>query len=129
MFTETLKTAVGLMLAFGSFSSLLAQDVIIPTVNAGLGPCSVDFTVTDRAYKPVYGAMIHAKFKYGFWGFRSMDLLIFTNSSGHARVEGLPSKLRNPPLYFTITYRNVEKTWYWTGLTCHDQVTIVLDTT
>ena len=128
MFTDGLKYAVALTFAAGNFTCLLAQDVVVPTVNAGLGPCSVEFTVTDLIHKPLYAAMIHGKFKYGFWGLRSMDLQISTNSNGRARVEGLPAKLRNPPLSFRITYRNVEKTWYWTGLGCHERPTIVLDT-
>lgn len=128
MFTGVWKYVAVLTFAAGSFSCLRAQDVVVPTVNARLGPCSVDFTVTDHVHRPLYGATIHAKFKYGFWGFRSMDLMIYTNSSGHARVAGLPAKLRNPPLPFAITYRNVEQTWYWTGLRCHEQPTIVLDT-
>jgi hypothetical protein len=128
MFTDALRRAVVLTFAAGSLSCLLAQDVIVPTVNAGLGPCSVDFTVTDRIRKPLFAAMIHAKFKYGFWGFRSMDLVIYTNSDGRARVEGLPTKVRYPPLYFTITYGKVEETWNWTGLRCHERPTIVLDT-
>lgn len=128
MFNRALKYAAALIFAFGCFPSLFAQDVIIPTVDAEVGPCIVDFTVTDRIHKPIYGAMIRTKFKYGFWGVRRMDLVVYTNSDGHARFAGLPSKLRNPPLDFTINYRNAETTWYWTGLRCHEQPIIVLDT-
>jgi hypothetical protein len=126
MYSAALKLVVVLTLA-GGLSCVLAQDVALPTVDAGLGPCSVDFTVTDKVHKPVYTAMIRGKFKYGFWGLRSMDLIVFTNPNGHARVVGLPTKFRNPPLTFTITHKNAQATWYWTGLDCHDQTTIVLD--
>ncbi len=126
MFTRALKYAVALTFAAGSFSCLLAQDVITPTVNAGLGPCSVDFTVADSVHKPLYGALIHARFKYGLWGLRRMDLSIYTNANGQAKVAGLPTKLRYPPLYFSITYRNSEESWPWTALKCHEQPVIVL---
>jgi hypothetical protein len=127
MFSRASKYGVVLIFCVFCFPSLFAQDVIIPTVDAQLGPCTVDFTVTSRIHKPIYAAMIRAKFKYGFWGFRRMDLVVYTNSNGHARFSGLPSKLRNPPLSFTIDYRNAESTWFWTGLQCHEQPLIVLE--
>ena len=128
MLIRALKHVLVLPLVVGTFTSLLASDTIVPSVNAELGPCTVDFTVTDRIHKPIYGAIIQTRFKYGIWGFRSMNLVVYTNSDGRARVEGLPAVLRRPPLYFTITYRNLEQTWYWTGLRCHETATVVLNT-
>lgn len=126
MFTNVFKYAVVLTVTAWSISCLSSQDFTVPMVDARLGPCSVDFTVTDPIHKPVYGAVIHAEFNYGRWGLRKMSLVLYTNPTGRARVEGLPSKLRYPPLSFSITYKSAESTWDWTGVACHEQPTVIL---
>ena len=98
-----------------------------PSVDAHLGPCSVDFTVTDQKFQPLYNARIHAHFRYGFWGTRTMDVEVGTNSSGKARFIGLPAKLRRPPLEFAVTFGRAFKGWFWTGLSCKNHAQVVLD--
>jgi hypothetical protein len=102
-------------------------EIPVPSVDAALGPCSADFTVTDRNFHPLYNAQIHVHFKYGLWGIKRMDLQIGTNSAGKARVKGLPAKLRHPPLDFVITYGSVSEDWYWTGLDCNSQPQVALN--
>ena len=67
-----------------------------------MGPCTADFTVVDSSNKPVFDAKVHVKFKYGFMSKKDTDLEVGTNSDGKAHVEGLPSKLKKPPLEYTI---------------------------
>jgi hypothetical protein len=90
--------------------SLAGNPAAVPTASAGMGPCTADFTVVDTANKPVYDAKIHAKVKYGFMSKRDTDLEISTNSDGKARIEGLPIKLKKPPLEYTVQSGGVSKT-------------------
>jgi len=86
-------------------ASLLAQpkdkppDVTIMKAALG-GNCSADFTVKDADGKPVYGAMIHVRVRYGFLSVKRADLEVGTSSMGKARIEGLPEKAK--PLEYEI---------------------------
>lgn len=66
----------------------------VPVIDAEVGSCSVQFTVTDGAGAVVYNAKIRVQFAYGFLSLRKLDLEIGTNSDGKARFEGLPNKGR-----------------------------------
>lgn len=82
---------------------LVAQkpdDVTLMKANLG-GSCSADFTVKDAGGKPVFGALVHVKVRYGFAGVKRADLEVGTSSEGKARVEGLPDKAR--PMVYDIT--------------------------
>jgi hypothetical protein len=46
---------------------------------------------------------------YGFMNKRSSDLEIGANSDGKARIEGLPDKLKKPPLKFKIRGGDLRK--------------------
>ena len=70
-------------------------------IDAKLGPCSSDFTVTDAAMKAVYDASVHVRVRYGAFGVKRMDLEVGTSPDGKARVTGLPSKAR--PLAYDIS--------------------------
>ncbi len=95
-------TLCGLMLLGLGAAEFAASEV--PVVKGGLGPCTADFTVTDKSQKPIYDAKIHVTIKYGFMNKRSQELEIGTNSDGRARIEGLPDKLKKnqKPLEFQI---------------------------
>ena len=82
--------------------SLAGNPADVPTISGGMGPCTADFTVVDTSNKPVFDAKIHVKVKYGFMSKRDTDLEVGTNSDGKARMEGLPEKLKKPPMEFTI---------------------------
>jgi hypothetical protein len=68
-------------------------DVTVMKAALG-GMCTADFTVKDAAGKPVYGASVHVRVRYGFMGVKRADLDVGTSSLGKARVEGLPDKAK-----------------------------------
>jgi hypothetical protein len=76
--------------------ALAASDTKVATVDAGIGRCSVEFTVTDTKSQPVYDAKIRVHIAYGFMGMRKLDLEVGTNSDGKAQFTGLPEKPRQP---------------------------------
>jgi hypothetical protein len=82
----------------------------VPSVSAGMGPCTADFTVVDAASKPIYNAKVYLKMKYGFMSKRDTDLEVATNTDGKAHMEGLPNKLKKPPLEFTVTKDTASQT-------------------
>jgi len=71
----------------------------IPAVDAAIGPCSADFTITDTDNKPVYAAKLKVRVAYGFMSVRKLDLEVGTNVDGKARFTGLPDRLKHG-LYF-----------------------------
>jgi len=93
------------MIAVAVLAAVLAQapekapDVTVMKAALG-GSCSADFTVKDEAGKPVYGANVHVRVRYGFAGIKRADLDVGTSSTGKARVEGLPEKAK--PLEWDI---------------------------
>jgi hypothetical protein len=99
-----------LLLCAVGVRSLAGNPADVPSVSAGLGPCSADFIVVDASNKPVFDAKIHTAVKYGFMSKRDTDLEVGTNSDGKARIEGLPEKLKKPPMEFTIRSGDVTKT-------------------
>ena len=76
-----------------------AQEV--PVIDGGVGPCSVEFTVTDANAKPQYAATVKVRIAYGFAGVRKLNLEAGTNVNGKVRFKGLPVRVHNPPLEFT----------------------------
>ena len=90
--------AVALLLALAQTPEK-PPDVTVMKAALG-GSCSAEFTVKDAAGKPVYGASVHVRVRYGFAGVKRADLEVGTSSSGKARIEGLPDKAR--PLVWDI---------------------------
>lgn len=121
--------AVVFGLAFAGVASARSQAAEVPTVNADIGACSADFTVSQRLNHPLFNAQITVKISYGFLGTKKMDLQIGTNSEGKARFEGLPSKVHNPPLRFTIKHNGWTKTVdYWPRVRCHAKYAVIMST-
>ena len=88
--------AVAAAVAITVFSLELAALAATPVdpktvaeVDAGLGPCTADFTITDEAAKPVYAANIRVHIAYGFMSLHKLDLQAGTNADGKARFIGL----------------------------------------
>ena len=107
--------------------SLAKNPADVPSVSGGMGPCSADFTVVDASNKPVYNAKIHLKVKYGFMSKRDIDLEVGTNSDGKARMDGLPDKLKKPPMEFTISSGDATKSVTQDpASTCHATFEITL---
>lgn len=67
----------------------------VPVVDADLGPCTADFTITDADNKPVYNAKVRVRIAYGFLSAHKMDLEVGTNVDGKARFTGLPDRLKH----------------------------------
>src|SRR3954471_4633852 len=86
-------------------AALLAQapdkppDVTLMQAALG-GSCSADFTVKGAEGKPIYGASVHVRVRYGFMNVKRADLDVGTSSTGKARVEGLPDRAK--PLEWEI---------------------------
>jgi hypothetical protein len=74
----------------------------VPAVDAALGPCSADFTITDSDKKPVYNAKVRVRIAYGFLSAHKLDLEVGTNVDGKARFIGLPDRLKHG-LFFEAT--------------------------
>ncbi len=62
----------------------------VSEVDAGLGSCTADFTITDENGGPVYAATIRVHITYGFASLHKLDMEVGTNSAGKARFIGLP---------------------------------------
>jgi hypothetical protein len=95
---RTLPLSTLFALALLAQSALYAQTTPPPPdsktvaeVDAGLGPCSADFTITDSNGAPIYAATIRVHIAYGFLNSHKLDMQVGTNSAGKARFIGLPS--------------------------------------
>ncbi len=116
-----------LFLSAAGARSVAGNPVDVPTINGGMGPCTAEFTVVDASNKPVYDAKVHLKVKYGFMSKRDTDLEVGTNSDGRARMEGLPEKLKKPPLEFTIRSGDATKSVTSDpAADCHPSFTVTL---
>jgi hypothetical protein len=90
-------------ISFAQETARPAQPHDVPVIQANLGDCSVEITVTDTALKPVYKADVSTQLRYGFGGFHHLDLEVETNVDGRVRFEGLTRKARMP-LTFNVLY-------------------------
>ena len=106
---KLLLVAIVLLAAAAPDYALCAAAVDVPVIKGDLGPCSADFIVMDSNNKHVYDAKVHVTILYGFMNKRKSDLEIGTNSDGKARIEGLPDKLKKPPLEFKIQGGDLRK--------------------
>ncbi len=121
--------ALLLMIGAAGVSRTDAQPVEVPVINGNLGPCTADFTVTDNAHKPLYDAKVHVTIRYGFMSKRKTDLEVGTNSDGKARIEGLPDKVKNPPLEFRVSSGDQSKVVTADpAVECHPSFTVALGT-
>lgn len=72
----------------------------IPVIDGGVGPCSLELTVTTTDGKPADGATIKVHIAYRLGGFHRLDLTAGANADGKVRFIGLPSSVHRPPLEF-----------------------------
>jgi hypothetical protein len=120
--------ALSLSLLFAAEIFASQQSVPVPQVNANLGPCRVDFTVSQGSNQPLYNAEISVKIAYGFMGVKKMDLKVGTNNEGKARFVGLPEKVHNPPLSFAVSSKGLSKTVnYWPSVKCQARYAVIMD--
>jgi hypothetical protein len=98
----------------------------VAVVDAGLGPCAADFTITDAANQPIYAANIRVRITYGFMNLHKLDLQVGTNADGKARFVGLPGS-RKQGLFFLASEGDREGSAFDDpGKTCKTQFTIIL---
>ncbi len=120
---------VSLILA-AALAQAPAKPADVTVMKAGLGgSCSADFTVKGPDDKPVYGALVHVKVRYGFGGVKRADLEVGTSGDGKARIEGLPDKARTMTYDIRKKDGDVEKTNEVTqdvSSTCHATFEVVL---
>ena len=116
-----------LLLGVASSGLLTARPTEVPVISGNLGPCTADFTVIDSSNKPIYDAKIHVTILYGFMNKRKSDLEIGTNSDGKARFEGLPDKVKKPPLEFKVWSGDQTKTvLHDPAMDCHPNFSVAL---
>jgi hypothetical protein len=72
----------------------------VPVIDGGVGPCSLELTVTGDDSKPVNAANVKVHIAYGFMGVRRLDLEAYTNADGRVNFTGLPARVHQPPLEF-----------------------------
>jgi len=105
------------------------QKDAVPSVDAGRGPCTVDFHVRDSNKKPIFNATVYVRYKYGLFGLRRMELQVGTNADGRARVTGLSFKTREEPLAFRVWYHDAATTvLHYPAADCDEQFNVTLQT-
>jgi len=98
----------------------------IPAVDAGVGQCTADFTITDTDNKPIYAAKVKVHIAYGFASARKLDLEVGTNVDGKARFTSLPDRSKKG-LFFEASEGDRTGTAFLDpSKTCQAQFTIAL---
>lgn len=98
----------------------------VTSLNAGLGPCRVEFTVTDANAKPIYDAKIITTIRYGAFGVKRTEVEVGTNSEGKALLTGLPS-LPKRSFTFGVSKGELSTTYPYNSLAgCNQKAMIVL---
>jgi hypothetical protein len=92
--------ACGLLTTTAAQSNQTPTAQPVPTINGGIGPCSLELTVTTADGKPAAAASVKVHIAYGFGGFHKLDLEAGANLDGKVKFTGLPSRVRRPPLEF-----------------------------
>src|SRR3954464_246850 len=80
----------------------------VPVIDGGIGPCSLELTISGTDAKPVYNATVKVHITYGLGGFHHLDLQAGTNADGKVKFTGIPIKVHNPPLEFDATKDGLE---------------------
>lgn len=105
-----------------------AAALKIPVIDGGIGPCSLELTVTTTDGKPADGATIKVHIAYGFGGFHKLDLTAGANADGKVSFIGLPSRVHRPPLEFHASKDLlVGMTTYDPEEECHAKHSLMLD--
>lgn len=98
----------------------------VPAIDAALGTCSADFTITDADNKGIYAAKIKVRIAYGFMSARKLDLEVGTSVDGKARFTGLPNRLKNGLFFEASEGDRTGNAFDDTSKTCQAQFTVVL---
>ena len=88
-------------------------------ISADLGPCSALITVTGADSKPVYGAKITARVKYGAMSVKKLDLEAFTGTDGKVKITRLPESLKKPMVIHVDKDGKGDQVEFKPALQCH----------
>ncbi len=105
---KTAVCCIAILLSVGALSARAqtpppSKPQPVPSIDGGLGSCSLELTITTPDGKPVDAADVKVHISYGFGGFHKLDLEAGTNSDGKVKFTGLPSRVHRPPLEFRAT--------------------------
>ena len=90
------------------------------------GSCSADFSVKNAAGKPIVGASVHVKLRYGFAGVKRADLEVETSPAGKVRFEGFLDKAK--PMTYDVTKDDLKAAVTQdVSTTCHATFDVVLN--
>ncbi len=98
----------------------------IPAVDAGIGQCTADFTITDADNKPIYAAKVKVHIAYGFASARKLDLEVGTNVDGKARFTSLPDRVKKGLFFEASEGDRTGNAFVDPSKTCQSQLTIAL---
>lgn len=98
----------------------------VPSVDAGLGDCAADFTITDPDSKPIYNAKVKVHIAYGFLSAHKLDLEVGTNIDGKARFTGLPNRLKHGLFFEAVDGDRSGNAFLDTAQTCKAQFPITV---
>ncbi len=119
-------TAVVLLFVAHAALSQTVDKPVVPEINASVGSCLANFTVTDADKKPVSAAKIEVSIRWGPLGVRKVELTVWTNADGKARVIGLPEKVKKP-IIFHISRGELSRIALVDPVEkCHSSVDVVL---
>jgi hypothetical protein len=124
------------LIAFGLLHLLFASPRVqaaapvdpksVSEVDAGIGPCTADFTVTDEAGAPVYAAHVRVHIAYGWMNLHKFDLDVGTNAEGKARFIGLPEAAKQGLFFHASEGDRAGSAFDNPAKTCKAQFTVVL---
>jgi len=98
----------------------------VAEVDAGLGPCTADFVITDQDAKPIYAANIRVHITYGFMNLHKFDLQVGTNADGKARFTGLPERTKRGLFFEASAGDRTAEAFDDPATTCKNQFTVTL---
>jgi hypothetical protein len=99
----------------------------ITEIDAGLGPCSADFTVNDSNGSPIYNAKIRLHIAYGRLNLHKLDLEAGTNADGKARFIGLPDKSKEGLFFRASAGAHETSVFDNPAQTCKKDFTVVVE--
>ncbi len=99
----------------------------VPSIDGGLGPCSVEFTTKDGDGNVIGGSTLSLHVAYGFAGIRRLDLEVTANTDGKAKFTGLPDNLKKGLFFHGIKGDREGTAFYDPKKNCNAQHTMILE--
>ena len=105
--------AAFILFCIAAFAADTPNPHDVPSIDGGLGPCSIEFTASDATNAPLYNAKIRVHIAIGVLGIKKTDLEVGTNVDGKAKFTGLPNKTKFP-LEFSAQQGDLAATFTYT---------------